>query len=205
MKSPSVSAPRRTVIVLTGSPGGGKTTLLKELDHDPRFAGRFVSLPEAIKYAHFLHIPNTEPLFQRVMVYLQMSLEDALDRALGSEDNRPILCHRGSLDPLAYWMRRGWNSEAFFDYTATTCDIHYRRYTAVIHLVTTADGAPRAYQRWPQAHRPETPEEAIQIDRLLQQAWGDHTHYVRIHNQNRDWEAKSEETKERLLQLLVVG
>jgi len=40
------------------------------------------------------------------------------------------------------------------------------------------------------------------IDRLLQQAWGDHPRYFRIDNERRDWPAKSKEALRALSSLL---
>jgi hypothetical protein len=154
------------------------------------------ALPEAIFAMRHFGISSRERLFQRVMVHMQMAMEDGLDRALGSDDPRAILCHRGSLDPLAYWLDRGWPEEEFFAFTGTQREAHYRRYTAVLHLVTAADGAPEAYTRWPQAHRPEQIEDAIRLDRLLHQVWRDHPRYYRLDNVGRDWAAKSREAQE---------
>jgi len=189
---------QRPVIALTGGPGGGKMTLLEELARHPDWAGHFVALPEAIAVAGRTGISPRQRLFQRVMVHLQMALEDGLERALGPEDGRAILCHRGSLDPLAYWLDCGWPEEEFFAFTSTTREEHYRRYTAVLHLVTAADGAPWAYRRWPEAHRPESPQDAIRLDRLLQQVWSGHPRYFRLDNEGRDWAAKAEEARRRL-------
>lgn len=94
-----------------------------------------------------INISPRERLFQRVMVHLQLSLEDALARVLGPDDPRLILCHRGPLDPLAYWLDRGWPEDDFFTFTETQRQTLYRRYTAVIHLVTAADGAAWAYKK----------------------------------------------------------
>ncbi|MBI5653946.1 MAG: AAA family ATPase [Chloroflexi bacterium] len=186
---------QRVVIVLTGGPGGGKTTLLEELARDSAWANRFVALPEVIFATHFLNITPREKLFQRVMVNLENGMEDAVARALGASDPRAILCHRGTLDPLAYWLDRGWAEEEFFAFTETRREEHYRRYTAVIHLVTAADGAPQAYKRFPEAHRPEKPEDAIRLDRLLEQVWRGHPRYFRIDNVGKDWAAKSKEAR----------
>jgi len=162
---------QRPVIVLTGGPSGGKSTLIDELRHDPIWANRFVTLPETVHYARFVNVSPQERLFQRVMVQLQVALEEGLDRALGPTDLRLIVCHRGSLDPLAFWQQRGWLEEEFYEFTGTHVEDHYQRYTAVIHLVTAADGAAQAYARWPDAHRPEEADEAIRLDRWLQQVW----------------------------------
>lgn len=186
------------LIALTGGPGGGKTTLIEELTRDPDWHGRLAALPEAIYLMSSIGISPRERLFQRVMVHLQIGLENGLVLGLDSQDTRIILCHRGSLDPLAYWLDRGWPEEEFFTFTQTRREEHYQRYAAVIHLVTAADGAPRAYKRTPEAHRPETPEDAMRIDRLLQQVWCDHPHYYRIDNQGKDWSTKFQEASDLL-------
>ena len=187
-----MKAEGRPIIVLTGGPGGGKTTLIEELSRDPAWGGRVAALPEAIFAMRHLGISMQEKLFQRVMVYQQMALEDGLERAFDPDDRRAILCHRGTLDPLAYWLDRGWAEAEFFEYTKTTRQEHYQRYTAVIHLVTAAKGAPSHYSRWPEAHRPEQIEEAIRLDEWLYQVWRDHPNYHRLGNEGCDWATKAE-------------
>ena len=154
-----------------------------------------IALPEAISIAGRVGISMRDPLFQKLMVETQAAMEEALDRTLGNEDSRMILCHRGTLDPLAYWLDRGWSKHEFFALTETQCEDHYQRYAAVIHLVTAADGALQAYKRWPNAHRPEEPADAIRLDRLLEQVWSGHSKYYRIDNQERNWMAKFEEAQ----------
>jgi hypothetical protein len=191
----------QSIIVLTGGPCGGKTTLINELSSDPAWAGRFAALPEAISLMGTLGISSSEKLFQRVMVHTQMALEDGLVRVLDPDHKRLILCHRGSLDPLAYWLDRGWPKEEFFEYTGTTREMHYRRYTGVIHLVTAADGAQHAYRHWPDTHRPETTGQAIRLDRLLQKVWSGHPRYFKIGNEDCDWPAKAQKAREILVKL----
>ena len=185
----------RSIIVLTGGPGGGKSALLADLSRQPDWAGYFVSLPEAAHFSRETGVSSSERLFQRVMVNLQIALEEGLDRALGPDDGRIILCHRGTLDPLAFWIDRDWPQDEFFAFTNTTLEGHYQRYAGVIHLVTSADGVPSAYTRWPEAHRPEETEQAIRLDRYLHDIWCGHPRYYRIDNNGRDWPAKSREAQ----------
>ena len=191
------------IIALTGGPGGGKTTLIEEMAQDPSWRGSFLALPEAIIAAGRVGVPIRERLFQKLMVEIQRGLEDALVRSLDPSDPRFILCHRGTLDPLAYWLDRGWPEDEFFTFTGTKREDHYQRYSAVIHLVTAADGAEEHYASWPEAHRPEQIEDAIRLDALLHQVWRDHPRYYRLGNQGRDWAAKSEKARDVLSGLLT--
>jgi hypothetical protein len=52
---------------------------------------------------------------------------------------------------LAFWRQRGWPEEEVFPFTGLARAERYRRYAAVIHLVTAADGVPSEYTRWLQA------------------------------------------------------
>jgi len=186
------------MIVLTGGPGGGKTTLIEELARDTEWHKRVAALTEAIWTLCHANISPQDRLFQRAMVYVQMGLEEGLQNALATTRSRIILCHRGTLDPLAYWLKRGWAEDEFFTFTQTTRETLLGRYTAVIHLVTAADGAAAHYARYPVAHRPETPAQAIELDRLLQHAWQEHPHYYRFDNAGRDWMAKSAAVRQRI-------
>ncbi len=188
---PDLPRPSRPMICLTGGPGGGKSTLLDDLARHPDWAGKFCALPEAVQYARHLQISPHTQLFQRAVVYLQIGLEQGLDRALGQDDLRPIICHRGSLDPIAFWKQRGWEQDGFLSFTSLSLQAHYARYDLVIHLVTAADGVPSEYTRWPHAHRPEEAVEAIQLDRWLEEAWIGHPNYHRIDNSVQSWEDKS--------------
>ena len=190
-------------VALTGGPGGGKTALVQELARDPAWWGRFLALPEAILVVGRVGVSAGEVLFQRLMVEVQRALEDAVERALGAADRRLILCHRGTLDPLAYWLDRGWSEPEFYAFTGTSREDHYGRYAAVIHLVTAADGAAAHYSRWPDAHRPEQIEDAVRLDRLLERIWRVHPRYYRLDNQGRDWASKSAEARDILSSLLV--
>jgi hypothetical protein len=188
-------------IVLTGGPGGGKTTFMRELRaEDPR-AKRWLLAPEAAPLLFQAGLSAREKGFQQAVVRLQIALEDACAEA--AVPGQVLFCHRGTLDPLADWLRCGWAEDEFFAFTATTRTEHFRRYTGVIHLQTAAIGAQRYYQRWPDAHRPETIEQAAEIDRLCSLAWNRHSRYILIDNANRDWPAKARAARDALTRWLT--
>jgi hypothetical protein len=193
----------RPVIVLTGGTAGGKSMLIDSLKQHPGWSKRFVALPEAVYFAWSTGLVPQDRLLQRVVMNFQISLEDALDRSLDPEDPRLILCHRGSLDPLAFWRMQGWAEEDFFEYTSTRLEEHYQRYTAVLHMVTNAVGVPLEHTRWPSLDNPEKAiEEARRLDALLHEAWRGHPRYYRLDNEGRNWAAKAKAAKEILAEWL---
>jgi len=78
----------------------------------------------------------------------------------------------------------------------------YQRYHGVIHLVSTANGAPRFYRHHPEEHRPETPLEAAILDDQLTRIWGRYPRYIRIPNDTLDWGTKSQAARSALRRLL---
>jgi predicted ATPase len=170
--------PNRKIIVLTGGPGGGKTTLIDELCNNQLYKDKFVALPEAVFYVLQTRIPPKEKLFQRLMVEVQSAMENAIDA--GFERGKIILCHRGTLDPLAYWLNNGWEEKDFFQFTQTIFNEHFNRYHAVIHLQTAAANAVNEYKYYPDSHRNENPEQAEQLDSLLAGVWKEHRNYYFI-------------------------
>jgi hypothetical protein len=165
-------------IVLTGGPCGGKTTLLRELRAaDPR-GERWLLVPEAAPLLFQAGLDGRRQSFQQAVVKLQIALEESCAAAV--HPYQVLLCHRGTLDALVYWLRNGWDEEEFFGATKMSREEHYRRYLGVIHLQTAAIGAEGCYRPWPDAHRPETIEQAAEIDWLCDCAWNEHLRYVLV-------------------------
>jgi len=188
------------IIVLTGGPGGGKSSFLRDVQNDTTLAESIVILPEAIQAALGSSIGSRDPLFQRLVVQVQKGLEWAVAEILG--DREVILTHRGTLDPLAFCLSLGWTEERFWQITGLRLEEEYQRYYAVIHLVSTAIGASQFYRYRPEEHRPETPQEAAVLDEHLARIWGGHPRYIRIPNDSLDWASKSQMARNALHQLL---
>lgn len=101
-----------------------------------------------------------------------MAREKHRQLGLAIEDGHApiILCDRGSLDALAYWPH---DHASFFAQLGTTAEQERARYTTIIHLRTPSFA--QGYNlRNPV--RIETPEQAAELDRRIEQAWAGHPH-----------------------------
>ncbi len=192
---------RVPVIVLTGGPGGGKSALMRELRAENPHAERWLLVPEAAPLLFRAGWDGREKSFQRAVVRLQVAMEDACAEAV--RPGQVLVCHRGTLDPLAYWLRNGWDEREFFACVEMSREELFARYLGVLHLQTAAIGAEAHYRRFPDAHRPETPAQAAETDRLCVQAWSGHPRYVLIENVERDWQDKARVAREVLSRWLA--
>jgi hypothetical protein len=167
-------------VVLTGGPGGGKSSLLGRVAEDSRLSRFVASAEEAIHCMGFLRLSPWRSEFQCGFVATQVGLETGMEISLAGSPTRLLLFHRGTLDPCAFWQSFGNSRESFFAMTGTSIEDHFRRYHAVIHMQSAASGMPTAYVRYPGAHRPETVQEAARLDRLLGELWSGHPRYVLV-------------------------
>ena len=119
-----------------------------------------------------------------------MALEDIfIDIALNSEQKTVIICDRGVMDGSAYTDTNVW--QALLDETAwNTIQLRDRRYEAVIHMVTAADGAEEFYTDSNNEARYESPEEARKLDKKLIDAWVGHPHFSIIDNKISNFQTK---------------
>ena len=119
--------------------------------------------------------------FQISLMQMQMNLEDVfLDIAINSGKPCVVLMDRGVMDGSAYTSPKIW--KAILNETGwTTIQLRDRRYDAVIHLVTSADGAEEFYGKNNEA-RYESIEQAKDVDSKLINAWTGHPHFKIIDN-----------------------
>lgn len=176
-------------IVLTGGPCAGKTTALCHISDRLRSLGfRVYLVPEAATLLINGGVvfegcaAERQFLLQSGLMGMQMALEDAF-AAIAAEDPTPavLICDRGLMDSLAYIPPDGW--QALLDERGwTITGLRDRRYEAVIHIVTAAEGAEAFYTTANNPARHATPEQARVIDAKLRDAWTGHPHLCVIDN-----------------------
>ncbi|MEW6990927.1 AAA family ATPase [Colwelliaceae bacterium 6441] len=159
-------------IVLTGGPGGGKTTALDLIRRE--FSGKIASVPEAATMIFSGGIERSiDPVVlkaqQTAIFNLQKHLED-IQRATHPECL--ILCDRGSLDGLAYWPGE---PQDFFDTMKTSIEEEFARYDAVIFFETAAKSGESIKSNNP--IRNESEQAAIELDKKLQKIWSNHPNF----------------------------
>jgi predicted ATPase len=159
-------------IVLTGGPGGGKTTALDLIRRE--LSGKIASVPEAATMIFSGGIDRTENEIvlkaqQTAIFNLQKNLED-IQRV--SHPECLILCDRGSLDGLAYWPGE---PEEFFTEMNTSIEQEFARYDAVIFFETAAKSGESIKSNNP--IRNESDKAAISLDDKLQKIWSKHPNY----------------------------
>lgn len=168
----STHAPR--LVAVTGGPGAGKTAVLEIARRS--LCPHVVVLPEAANIVFGGGFPRRPSVparraAQRAIFHVQTELE----RVLLDEKRVAIgLCDRGTVDSVAYWP------EPIDDLWR---DVHsdeatqLARYSAVIHLRTPSDVMGYDHSN---PLRTERVEDALHLDRLIEQAWARHPnrHFV---------------------------
>ncbi len=175
-------------IVMTGGPAGGKTTLTTRLVKELTARGyRVLIAPEAATelISGFGIKPFGNCLsmydFQFFVVDSQLQKERMAEKAaqLVPEDKVLIICDRGVLDNKAYVSQSEYDRIlASFDMTEQ--DV-LDRYDAVIHLVSSSNGAEYAYS-YNNAARYETLEQAREMEERALLSWQKHPNRVIIGN-----------------------
>lgn len=165
-------------IVLTGGPGGGKTTAADLFRRE--IGDRVVMVPEAATMVFSGGFPrSTLPMAvhaaQRAIYHVQRNLED-VQAALYPE--KVLLCDRGTVDGAAYWPG---DSADFFAEMGSTLSAELARYDAVIFFESAAAGGMDIQSGNP--IRNETLEQAVQLDHRLRALWSQHPRFILVpHN-----------------------
>ena len=174
-KSP-VKGPYR--IVLTGGPGGGKTTAGDLFRRE--MGDRVVLVPEAATMMFSggfprVKIPDAVHASQRAIYHVQIHLEEAV---MAAHPEQILLCDRGTVDGAAYWPG---GSDGFFEDIGSSLEKELLRYDAVIFFESAAMGHMSIEGGNP--IRNESLEQAVKLDHKLRALWSKHPRFVLVpHN-----------------------
>ena len=160
-------------VVLTGGPGGGKTTAA---DLYRREIGEsVVVVPESATLLYSGGFPRhgsngVRRATQKAIYHVQTNLEDA---HYSQYNTRVLLCDRGTIDGAVYWPD---DPASYFLALETSLERELERYDAVIFFETAAVGNITIEGGNP--IRIETNEEAVILDRKLKALWSLHPRFV---------------------------
>ncbi|MFM7103556.1 MAG: AAA family ATPase [Verrucomicrobiota bacterium] len=168
----------RCRIVLTGGPGGGKTTAADLFRRE--MGERVVVVPESATILFSGGFPRSRNRgavwsAQKAIYHVQRNLEDVQSAMF---PQRVLLCDRGTLDGAAYWPGP---VGGFFSAMETTVEAELARYDAVIFFETAAAGGMAIEGGNPV--RNESNQEAVRLDRKLRRLWERHERFILVpHN-----------------------
>lgn len=160
-------------IVLTGGPGGGKTTAADLFRRE--IGEKVVIVPETATMLFtggFPRVgePEARAATQQAIFHAQVALED-IQGAL--YPGRVLLCDRGTIDGKAFWP--GEAPQGFFDTLNTTLEEQLARYDAVIFFESAAVGDISIEGGNPA--RTESNAQARRLDVALREVWSDHPQF----------------------------
>ncbi len=162
-------------VVLTGGPGGGKTTAADLFRRE--IGDGVIVVPEAATLLFSGGFPRpSEPAairsVQNAIYHVQRGLEDIQAEHY---PDRVLLCDRGTADGGAYWPD---GSDSFFASVGSSHAAELGRYDAVIFFETAAAGGHGFESE--NRFRTESQQEAIELDATLRAMWSDHPEFTLI-------------------------
>ena len=166
-------------VVITGGPCAGKTSIINLLKEE--FGDAIITVPEAatlllaggfpLPGKHLDWCDGWQYSFQKSVLHLQKSLEDAYSLMAERKGANLLLCDNGLPSGAAY-MPGG--IEEF----AALYEIDFEKelldYDSVIHLETIALSQPKKYGKHNNENRYTSLEEAIKRDILIKEVWQSH-------------------------------
>lgn len=166
-------------IVITGGPGGGKTTALDLFRRE--LFGQVAIVPESASAIFASGICRDNQfdvlkLTQKTIFEYQKNIE-SIYRI--QHPDKVLLCDRGTLDGLAYWP----NSEkSFFEMANSTYKEELGHYDAVIFFETAAQTGGDISTNNP--YRNESNEQSIELDRRLKEIWQEHPEFYLVKSES---------------------
>ncbi|MBW1761390.1 MAG: AAA family ATPase [Deltaproteobacteria bacterium] len=160
-------------IVLTGGPGGGKTTAADLFRRE--IGDKIVVVPETATMLFMGGFPRVgetkaRAATQRAIFHAQVGLEDVQGALY---PGRVLLCDRGTIDGAAFWPDDA--PEGFFESLGTSLKRELTRYDAVIFFESAAVGDISIEGGNPA--RTESNEEARRLDMRLRKLWSEHPNF----------------------------
>ena len=162
-------------IVLTGGPGGGKSTATDLIRRE--LGERVVVVPEAATMLFSGGFPRSAEVpaqvaTQKTIYHAQKNMED-IHHSL--YPGRVLLCDRGTVDGAAYWPKA---SDDFFATLSTNLKQELARYDAVIFFESAAIGNISIEGGNPT--RLEDNAQAVKLDKELRSFWSRHHNFVHV-------------------------
>ena len=187
-------------IVLTGGPCAGKTTaLVRIIEHFSNLGFKVFTVPEVptmYSQGGWSYLtPNHDLYYEGELAILrtQLALENSFMR-LAETCTKPtfVVCDRGTMDISAYIDKAMW--EELCEKCGTNSNELRKRYDAVLHLVSAADGAEEYYTTATNSTRYEQANEeglriARDLDKKVNKAWTGHPH-LRVINNHDNFDTK---------------
>ena len=166
---------KRCRIVLTGGPGGGKTTAADLFRRE--LGERVVIVPESATILFAGGFPRAAQLdakrsAQAAVFHVQRNLEDVQSAMF---PDRILLCDRGTIDGAAYWPN---HERDFFEAMGTTFERELQRYDAVVFFETAAVAGDSIEGGNPV--RTESLAEAVELDGRLRRLWSRHPRFMLV-------------------------
>jgi thymidylate kinase/CYTH domain-containing protein len=178
-----------TVIVVTGGPCAGKTSLIDRVvellqRHDFAVA-TLTETPTELMQGNIS--PDLEHLsarqFQERVIKWQILKENFWRESLRMKDaekQRVLICDRGVFDSLAYTDEKTFNE--IIGSFGVSCSELLFRYDLVVHMTTAANGAEEHYTTENNTARTETLQQARELDHATKAAWSNHRNHRVIDN-----------------------
>lgn len=159
-------------IVITGGPGGGKTTALDLFQRE--LNDKLAVVPEAASILFKGGMPRSDQfdvlqITQKTIYDVQKSLEN-IQECLNP--HKLLICDRGTLDGVAYWPG---SQEDFFKAIESSFEQELDRYDAVIFFETAAKTGNEIDNN--NIIRTESKQQAVELDNKLKAIWSKHPNF----------------------------